>query len=156
MKCPNCYASDTKVIDSRSVNDGLAIRRRRECARCRSRFSTYEEVELLNFYVIKKDGRRELYDRAKLERGIRRACEKRPISEEKILKAISRIEQKIRSSRKHEIASRLIGGFVMSELKRLDEVAYIRFASVYKSFKDVDGFVQELGHLTDVKRRICR
>ncbi len=156
MKCPNCYAQDTKVIDSRSVNGGLAIRRRRECARCRSRFSTYEVVELLNFYVIKKDGRRELYDRAKLERGIRRACEKRPIPEEKILKSISRIEQKIRSSRKHEIASKVIGALVMSELKRLDEVAYIRFASVYKSFRDVDSFVQELGHFTDVRNRICR
>lgn len=155
MKCPNCYARETKVIDSRSVNQGLAIRRRRECLRCRSRFSTYEEVELLNFYVIKKSGQRELYDHNKLERGLRRACEKRPIPEEKILKAISRIEQKIRSSRKHEIASKIIGELVMKELKKLDEVAYIRFASVYKSFKDVESFAQELGTFTNLKKKIC-
>jgi len=156
MKCPNCYAQETKVIDSRSVNQGLAVRRRRECVRCRSRFSTYEGVELLNFYVVKKDGKRELYDRGKLERGLRRACEKRPISEDRILKLISRIEQKIRSSRKHEIASRLIGELVMKELKKLDDVAYIRFASVYKSFRDVDEFAKELGTFTNLRKKICK
>ncbi len=156
MKCPNCYAQETKVIDSRSVNQGLAVRRRRECNRCRSRFSTYEEVELLNFYVVKKDGKRELYGRGKLERGLRRACEKRPIPEERILKSISRIEQKIRSSRKHEIASRLIGELVMKELKKLDDVAYIRFASVYKSFRDVGEFAKELGTFTNLRKKICK
>ncbi|MDD5627101.1 MAG: transcriptional regulator NrdR [Patescibacteria group bacterium] len=156
MRCPHCHASETKVLDSRSANDGFVIRRRRECPRCRSRFSTYEEVELLNFYVIKKDGRRELYDRTKLERGIRRACEKRPIAEETILKMLSRIEQKIREDRKREIGSRLIGELVMKELKKLDDVAYIRFASVYKSFKDVESFAQELSAFTDLKRQICR
>lgn len=156
MKCPHCHAQGTKVIDSRGVQDGLAIRRRRQCPRCRSRFSTYEEVELLNFYVVKKSGERELYDRAKLERGMRRACEKRPIPEEKISRAISRIEQKIRASRKREIASKFIGELVMKELKKLDEVAYIRFASVYKSFKDVESFAKELGTFTNLKNKICR
>jgi len=110
----------------------------------------------LNFYVVKKDGKRELYDRTKLERGLRRACEKRPIFEERILKLISRIEQKIRSSRKHEIASHLIGELVMKELKKLDDVAYIRFASVYKSFRDVDEFAKELGTFTNLRRNICK
>lgn len=156
MKCPHCYAQETKVIDSRSANDGLAIRRRRECSRCRARFSTYEEVELLNFYVIKKDGRRELYDRSKLVRGVRRACEKRPIPEEKILKMISRLEQKIREGRKREIASRVIGDLVMKELKKIDEIAYIRFASVYKSFKDAESLAEELKSFTNLRQKICK
>ena len=142
------------MIDSRAANDGLAIRRRRLCSRCRSRFSTYEEVELLNFYVIKKDGRRELYAREKMERGVRRACEKRPISEETVLKLISRIEQKIRAGRKREVESRTIGELVMKELKKLDEIAYIRFASVYKSFKDVESLARELGEFTDLRKNI--
>lgn len=156
MRCPNCHALETRVVDSRAANDGFAIRRRRECQRCRNRFSTYEEVELLNFYVIKKDGRRELYERTKMERGIRRACEKRPIAEEKIMRLLSRIEQKIREGRKGEIGSRVIGELVMRELKKLDEIAYIRFASVYKSFKDVDSLINELSSFKDIRKKLCR
>jgi len=137
MFCPFCGHTDTKVIDSRLTEDGGAIRRRRECEKCGERFSTYEEMVLLNISVVKRDGRKEAYEREKTEQGIKRALEKRPISHEEFRNLINRIERDIQVLRKEEIKSSEIGGIVMKELKTLDEVAYIRFASVYKSFKDV-------------------
>ena len=147
MFCPFCGHTDTKVIDSRLTEDGGAIRRRRECEKCRERFSTYEEMVLLNISVVKRDGRKEAYEREKTEQGIKRALEKRPISHEEFRNLINRIERDIQVLRKEEIKSSEIGGIVMKELKTLDEVAYIRFASVYKSFKDVKSFERELKKL---------
>jgi len=135
------------VIDSRLTEDGGAIRRRRECEKCGERFSTYEEMVLLNISVVKRDGRKEAYEREKTEQGIKRALEKRPISHEEFRNLINRIERDIQVLRKEEIKSSEIGGIVMKELKTLDEVAYIRFASVYKSFKDVKSFERELKKL---------
>ena len=147
MFCLFCGHTDTKVIDSRLTEDGGAIRRRRECEKCRERFSTYEEMVLLNISVVKRDGRKEAYEREKTEQGIKRALEKRPISHEEFRNLINRIERDIQVLRKEEIKSSEIGGIVMKELKTLDEVAYIRFASVYKSFKDVKSFERELKKL---------
>jgi len=147
MFCPFCGHIDTKVIDSRLTEDGGAIRRRRECEKCGERFSTYEEMVLLNISVVKRDGRKEAYEREKTEQGIKRALEKRPISHEEFRNLINRIERDIQVLRKEEIKSSEIGGIVMKELKTLDEVAYIRFASVYKSFKDVKSFERELKKL---------
>ena len=147
MFCPFCGHIDTKVIDSRLTEDGGAIRRRRECEKCGERFSTYEEMVLLNISVVKRDGRKEAYEREKTEQGIKRGLEKRPISHEEFRNLINRIERDIQVLRKEEIKSSEIGGIVMKELKTLDEVAYIRFASVYKSFKDVKSFERELKKL---------
>lgn len=147
MYCPFCGHTDTKVIDSRITEDGGAIRRRRECEKCGERFSTYEEMVLLNITVVKRDGRKEAYEREKVEQGIKRALEKRPISHEEFRNVINRIERDIQVLRKEEIKSSEIGEIVMKELKNLDEVAYIRFASVYKSFKDVKSFEKELKKL---------
>ena len=147
MFCPFCGHTDTKVIDSRLTEDGGAIRRRRECEKCGERFSTYEEMVLLNIMVVKRDDRKEAYEREKVEQGIKRALEKRPISQEGFRNLINRIERDIQVLRKEEIKSSEIGEIVMKELKTLDEVAYIRFASVYKSFKDVKSFERELKKL---------
>ena len=147
MFCPFCGHTDTKVIDSRLTEDGGAIRRRRECEKCGERFSTYEEMVLLNIMVVKRDDRKEAYEREKVEQGIKRALEKRPISQEGLRNLINRIERDIQVLRKEEIKSSEIGEIVMKELKTLDEVAYIRFASVYKSFKDVKSFERELKKL---------
>ena len=147
MFCLFCGHTDTKVIDSRLTEDGGAIRRRRECEKCGERFSTYEEMVLLNISVVKRDGRKEAYEREKTEQGIKRSLEKRPISHEEFRNLINRIERDIQVLRKEEIKSSEIGGIVMKELKTLDEVAYIRFASVYKSFKDVKSFERELKKL---------
>jgi len=147
MKCPACHFRETKVLDSRSVSDALAIRRRRECLKCGFRFSTYEEVEILNLTVIKRDGRKDNYSREKLERGLRKALEKRPITGDEFKRLISNIERDIQMQAKDEIKSREIGEIVMKGLKKLDEVAYIRFASVYQAFKDVKSFEQELKRL---------
>lgn len=147
MFCPFCGHTDTKVIDSRLTEDGGAIRRRRECGKCGERFSTYEEMVLLNITVVKRDGRKEAYEREKVEQGIKRALEKRPISHEEFRNLINRVERDIQVLRKEEIKSSEIGEIVMKELKNLDEVAYIRFASVYKSFKDVKSFEKELKKL---------
>jgi len=147
MFCPFCGHTDTKVIDSRLTEDGGAIRRRRECEKCEERFSTYEEMVLLNIMVVKRDDRKEAYEREKVEQGIKRALEKRPISQEGLRNLINRIERDIQVLRKEEIKSSEIGEIVMKELKTLDEVAYIRFASVYKSFKDVKSFERELKKL---------
>lgn len=144
MICPFCNHIDTKVIDSRDTNDGRITRRRRECLKCSARFSTYEEVELLRLAVIKKDNSKVDYDKNKIEAGIRRALTKRPVSEEKISKLLGDIEYEIGSSEKPEITTREIGKIVLKKLRELDEVAYVRFASVYKSFGSVESFKKEL------------
>lgn len=147
MKCPVCYFQDTKVVDSRVASDGLSIRRRRECLKCGYRFSTYEEVEILDLTIVKRDGRKENYTRDKLIKGLRRALEKRPITEEKFKRLVSMIERDLQAMRKNEILSDAIGQIVMKQLKKTDQVAYIRFASVYESFKDVQSFKRELNKL---------
>lgn len=152
MKCPVCYFQDTKVVDSRVAADGLSIRRRRECLKCGYRFSTYEEVEILDLTVVKRDGRKENYGRDKLVKGLKRALEKRPITEEKFKKLVSLIERDIQSLRKSEIISDQIGQIVMKQLKKIDQVAYIRFASVYESFKDAQSFKRELNKLIKSKK----
>lgn len=147
MYCINCSHEDTKVIDSRVAADGIAIRRRRECPSCGFRFSTYEEMEILDLTVIKNSGLRELYSRDKLERGIRRAFEKRNFSDEDSRKLISQIEQEIQRQANPEISSSKIGEIVMKKVKKFDKVAYVRFASVYKQFEDIEEFKQELQKL---------
>jgi len=151
MKCPACHNQDTKVTDSRLVNQGLAIRRRRECLKCVFRFSTYEEVEILNFTVIKRDGRREPYSKDKLARGLRKAFEKRPITQDEFKRLINQIERDIQIKGKEEIKSDRMGEIIMKHLKKSDQVAYIRFASVYRSFKDAKTFQKELKKLIGKK-----
>lgn len=148
MKCPKCKKSETRVIDSRLIEEGFSIRRRRECPQCGYRFTTYEKINL-DIMIIKKDGRREPYNREKLLIGIRKACHKRPISEEIIKKFINELELDLIQRGENEIPSSYIGERVMEALKNWDKVAYIRFASVYKEFKDVTEFInqiKELGH----------
>ena len=144
MKCPYCNHPDTRVIDSRPADDGSSIRRRRSCDVCGKRFTTYEKVETIPMIVIKKDSTREQYRRDKIENGVLRACYKRPVSAEDIQAAVDRIETKIFSMEAKEIPSSQIGEIVMEEFKGLDEVAYVRFASVYREFKDVNTFMDEL------------
>lgn len=144
MNCPFCNNADTKVVDSRETNEGKITRRRRECEKCETRFSTYEEVELLRLSVVKKSGEKEEYDKSKIENGVRRALVKRPVSEEKIGKLLGDIEYDIRTLEKPEITTREIGKIVLLKLKEVDEVAYVRFASVYKSFGSVESFKKEL------------
>ena len=147
MNCPFCNNTDTKVVDSRETNEGKITRRRRECPKCEARFSTYEEVELLRLTVAKKSGEKEEYDKSKIERGIRKALEKRPITEEKVAKLMGDIEYEIRALEKPEVASKEIGKIVLKKMKDLDEVAYVRFASVYKSFGSIESFKKELDML---------
>jgi transcriptional repressor NrdR len=142
MDCPYCSNSSSKVTDKRKSPGG--IRRRRECLKCGKRFTTYEKVERGDLYVVKKDGRRERFDREKLENGIERAFEKRPVSKEKIEKMINEIEEQIRKKGKKEIKSSVIGSLVIKKIKKLDNVAYIRFASVYHDFQNVKDFKEEL------------
>jgi transcriptional repressor NrdR len=144
MKCPYCNATDTRVIDSRPAEDGNSIRRRRCCDECGKRFTTYEKVETIPLIVIKKDNNREQYDRSKIEGGILNACYKRPISAENIQKTIEKIETEIFSREEKEIPTSVIGEIVMEKLKELDEVAYVRFASIYREFKDVNTFMAEI------------
>lgn len=153
MNCPFCNFTDTKVIDSRETNEGKVTRRRRECASCNSRFSTYEEVEILKLFVIKKNGTKADYDRGKIEIGIRKALEKRPVTEEKITRTVGDIEYEIYSLEKPEVPTREIGKIVLRKLKELDEVAYMRFASVYKSFGSVESFKKELDMLEKVSAK---
>lgn len=147
MQCPFCNNVETKVTDSRDTG-ATSVRRRRECLNCSKRFTTYEYIEMNPVYVIKKDKRREKFDREKIKKGIMKAVEKRPISTDKINEVISKIEEKIRRTGKEEIESEEIGEYVMDELKKLDQVAYIRFASVYRSFTDVTSFEKEIENLT--------
>ena len=144
MKCPYCNHPDIRVIDSRPAEDGSAIRRRRSCDECGKRFTTYEKVETIPLIIIKKDNNREQYNRSKIERGIIRACYKRPVSAEAIQKTVERIEIKIFNLEAKEVSSTDVGEIVMDELKELDEVAYVRFASVYREFKDVNTFMDEI------------
>jgi transcriptional repressor NrdR len=144
MRCPYCSSLDNKVIDSRMGKEGDSIRRRRECIKCEGRFTTYERVEEVLPSVIKKDGRREPYDRMKILNGLKKACEKRPISVDALERTVSDIEKSIQEKGQKEIPSTLIGEEVMEHLHRLDEVAYVRFASVYRSFKDINEFMSEL------------
>ena len=144
MKCPYCSHPDTRVIDSRPAEDGNSIRRRRSCDVCGKRFTTYEKVETIPLTIIKKDNTREQYERRKIENGVLRAFYKRPVATSDIQKTIDRIETKIFSLEEKEVPSNVIGEIVMEELKGLDEVAYVRFASVYREFKDVNTFMDEL------------
>jgi transcriptional repressor NrdR len=147
MICPFCKIGTTRVLDKREISSGTVTRRRRECIECSKRFTTYERVEEIDIYVIKKDGRREPYDRLKLRSGISKACEKRPVSQETINEIIDRIENDLRQMKTIEMKSNIIGEKVMDELKKLDKVAYIRFASVYREFADVTDFQDELKNL---------
>lgn len=154
MKCPICYYQDTKVIDSRVASDGLSIRRRRECLKCGFRFSTYEEIEILDLLIVKRDGRKESYGREKLTKGLKKALEKRPITKDKFKKLVNAIERDLQKLRQNEITSNQIGQIVMKHLKKADQVAYIRFASVYQSFKDVQTFHRELNKLLKKRKKI--
>ncbi len=147
MKCPYCGYVEDKVIDSRPTDENSAIRRRRECSKCQRRFTTYEKVESVPLIVIKKDKTRQLFDREKLLNGLLRACEKRPVSIEDLENLVNGIESQICNSFKREVTSQEIGGMVMEKLKDLDEVAYVRFASVYRQFKDINTFMDELRKL---------
>jgi len=147
MECPYCHKQELKVTDSRDTG-ALSIRRRRECLKCGKRFTTYEHIEMQPIYVIKKDGRREKFERQKIRHGIEKALEKRPVGHEKIDELIEKIEERIRRSGKEEIESKQIGEYVMDALKKTDHVAYIRFASVYRSFADVSSFEEEIKSLT--------
>lgn len=149
MKCPYCGDQDSKVIDSRHSEDGASIRRRRECLACQKRFTTYETVESLPIIVVKKDGSRQSFDRTKILNGMVRACEKRPVSMAEMEAAVTDIEQVMQNSLEREISSSEIGELVMERLKPLDEVAYVRFASVYRQFKDINSFMQELNEILE-------
>ncbi|MCB1827529.1 MAG: transcriptional regulator NrdR [Coxiellaceae bacterium] len=147
MHCPYCNAEETKVIDSRLVNEGAQVRRRRECLSCSERFTTYETIELILPRVIKRDGVHSAFDSEKLRKGIVKALEKRPVSAEQIDMAMNRIIHNLRSSGEREVSSQFVGELVMDELRELDEVAYVRFASVYRSFQDVNAFREEIQRL---------
>ena len=149
MKCPYCGDQDSKVIDSRHSEDGASIRRRRECLACQKRFTTYETVESLPIIVVKKDGSRQSFDRTKILNGMVRACEKRPVSMAEMEAAVTDIEQVMQNSLEREISSSEIGELVMERLKPLDEVAYVRVASVYRQFKDINSFMQELNKILE-------
>ena len=151
MKCPFCGYSESKVIDSRPAEEGATIRRRRECLACQKRFTTYEIIERLPLVVVKRDGSRQTFDRVKLINGMVRACEKRPVSLPQLESIADDIEQELQSSLEREVSTVAIGEMVMSRLKEADEVAYVRFASVYRSFKDINTFMEELTKLLSDK-----
>ncbi len=153
MKCPKCHHDDTRVFDSRPTENGMAIRRRRECPECGFRFTTYERWEEPPLMVVKKDGRRERFDRNKLLSGILKAVEKRPVSSEAIERIISNIESQIADRVEREVPSKIIGELVMEHLKQLDHVAYVRFASVYRSFREIDDFIREIEQLLSERKR---
>ncbi len=149
MKCPFCDCLESKVVDSRPTDEGQAIRRRRECISCSKRFTTYEKIEEIPIIVVKRDGNRQTYDRNKLLNGIIKSCEKRPVSMSTIEAIVDEIERTISNSLEKEITSVEIGEMVMNKLKNIDEVAYVRFASVYRQFKDVNSFMDELKKILD-------
>lgn len=151
MKCPFCYDTDSKVVDSRPTDEGSVVRRRRECISCSKRFTTYEKIENLPMLVIKKDGRREAFDSSKIMSGLLKACEKRPVPIKDLEAAVQDIEKQIYNSLEQEVTSRRIGEMIMDKLKVLDEVAYVRFASVYRQFKDINTFMEELNKLLNEK-----
>ncbi len=144
MKCPYCGYLKDRVIDSREREDGLVIRRRRICLKCKKRYTTYEEIDLKTLIVVKKDGRREKFNREKLFAGIQKACEKRPVSTEEINKIVEYIENQLRQKYEDEVSSKEIGNLVIKKLKKIDKVAYIRFASVYQRFENIDQFIKEI------------
>ena len=151
MKCPFCGFEESKLIDSRPTDEGEKIRRRRECIKCAKRFTTYEIIETVPIVVVKKDKTREVFDRSKLIKGMLTACEKRPVSMDMIERAVSEIETTLQNSLDREVTSVHIGELVMDKLKGIDQVAYVRFASVYKQFKDVNAFMEELSNFLDKK-----
>ena len=147
MKCLYCNATESRVIDSRPTDEGLAIRRRRECVNCGRRFTTYEKIETVQFMVVKKDGSREAFDADKIRRGLIKACEKRPVAMHDVDALVRDVEQQIMNSLEQEVSSARIGEMVMERLRNLDEVAYVRFTSVYRSFCDINTFMEELKSL---------
>ena len=151
MKCPYCGEQESKVVDSRHSEDSLSIRRRRECLSCQRRFTTYETVESLPIIVVKRDDSRQPFDRNKIMNGMLRACEKRPVSMQDLENAVNEIESLVQNSLEREITTEFIGEQVMEKLKALDEVAYVRFASVYRQFKDIHSFMQELNKILEEK-----
>ncbi|WP_414839933.1 transcriptional regulator NrdR [Carnobacterium sp. TMP28] len=151
MQCPRCQNNGSRVVDSRPADDGRAIRRRRECEACSFRFTTFERVEQAPLLVIKKNGTREEFNRSKILRGIIRSCEKRPVAVERVEKIVDEVENKIRSLGENEISSAIIGEYIMEKLVEIDEVAYIRFASVYRQYKDMSVFLAELHELEKKK-----
>ncbi|MCF6276289.1 MAG: transcriptional regulator NrdR [Candidatus Magasanikbacteria bacterium] len=153
MHCPVCSSKETRVVDSRIIQDGMAVKRRRECEKCSYRFSTKEETELLDLVVIKGDGKREAYLRNKLEKGLLVSLSKRPYTQEKLDRMVHSIERSIQKRKKREILSKDIGEIVMKHLKKFDKVAYVRFASVYRSFEDVEGFQDTVNALSPKKRK---
>ena len=152
MKCPFCNYPDSKVVDSRPTDEGTSIRRRRECLRCFKRFTTYETVERLPLMLIKRDGTWEPYDRNKLLSGVMKACEKRPVPQARLEQLVDTVEQRLFGTLETEVSSQKIGEMVMQELKNVDEVAYVRFASVYRQFKDINTFLEELNSLLQNKK----
>ena len=147
MKCPFCNFPDSKVVDSRPTDEGTSIRRRRECPKCGKRFTTYETVERLPLMLVKRDGTRQPYSREKLLSGVLKACEKRPVPRQRLEQLVDKVEQKLFGTLETEVSSKTIGEIVMEELRGIDEVAYVRFASVYRQFKDINTFMEELNTL---------
>lgn len=155
MKCPRCSSGDSKVLESRDVEQDNVIRRRRECLSCQHRFTTYERIEAAHLLIIKKNGDRELYDRTKLAGGIYRAFQKRPVSADQIESIITSVEQELKSTGDHEVSSNVIGELVMDKLRESDDIAYVRFASVYRSFADIKSFEAELNRLkAEAKKKV--
>lgn len=152
MKCPYCGFGDSKVIDSRPTDEDTSIRRRRECLHCKRRFTTYEQVETLPLIVVKRDGSRESFERSKLLNGMLRSCEKRPVTLHTLETAVDEIEQQLQNRLEREVSSTVIGELVMSKLKDIDEISYVRFASVYRQFTDVSSFLEELQTLMQDKK----
>lgn len=144
MKCPSCLEDNDRVLDSRVSQDGFAIRRRRECLGCKRRYTTYERIESTSVKIVKKDGTREPFDRVKIKQGLEKACWKRPVSDQQIEAVVAAVENELDATFESEVESRQVGELVMQRLRKLDEVAYVRFASVYRQFKDVRDFVEEL------------
>ena len=151
MKCPHCSHLKDRVLDSRSANESRSVRRRRECLKCRKRFTTYESVEEIPIMVVKRDGRREAFDRNKIVSGILKSCEKRPVSVQQVEELVDRLERELHKKYEREVTVQTIGELVMDYLHKLDEVAYVRFASVYRSFKDINQFMGELKDLLNQK-----
>lgn len=153
MQCPRCQHNGTRVVDSRPADDGRAIRRRRECESCGYRYTTFERLEQMPLLIVKKNGNREEFNREKLLRGVIRSCEKRPVAIEQVEKIVDEVENEIRNLGENEVASAVIGDYVMKKLAKVDEVAYIRFASVYRQFKDIEVFMQEMKDLEERKKQ---
>ncbi len=154
MKCPFCQCDNDRVIDTRASEDGLAIRRRRQCLACKRRYTTYERIEGTTVKIIKKDGSREPFDHSKIKRGLEKACWKRPISEAQLEAVIAAVENELETNFDAEVESRQVGELVMQQLRELDQVAFVRFASVYRQFEDVHDFVSELRPMLDESRRL--